>query len=379
MASSASSPLQLVFILCLALCLGSPVSAKAPRVVVAGATGYIGRSVVKELVSRGIPTTALVRGSSTITQLTQSYLQGADVVPCNVQDPTVCVELFNRLQPSSVVCCLASRSGIKKDAYAVDYGCGSNLLTALGDGGHYVLLSAFCVQKPLLQLQQAKLKLEAEIRSNSPRVTHSIVRPTAYMKSLDGQIEQARKGNPIMYFGAGTCAANAIEEGELAQFLADCALRPKEVGMLDSTRNIGGPDSPPVTKLEQIDMIFDALGTPPEKRKKMSIPVGIFDVLLSCFNAVKGVAESLGATDFAEKVEDGAEIVRIVRYYATEPMVAVNAEAGEIYGVYTTKDHFAKVASRGGKLLETDEYTTTAGVLNLVVNSKYVESERASV
>jgi hypothetical protein len=126
-------------------------------------------------------------------------------------------------------------------------------------------------------------------------------------------------------------------------------------------------------------MIFDALGTPPEKRKKMSIPVGIFDVLLSCFNAVKGVAESLGAADFAEKVEDGAEIVRIVRYYATEPMVAVNAEAGEIYGVYTTKDHFAKVASRGGKLLETDEYTTTAGVLNLVVNSKYVESERASV
>ena len=96
--------------------------------------------------------------------------------------------------------------------------------------GHYVLLSAFCVGKPLLQFQFAKLLLEQEIReiSEGPNpISHSIVRPTAYFKSLDGQIENARKGSPILYFGDGTCAANAICEKDLAKFLADCAVEPK--------------------------------------------------------------------------------------------------------------------------------------------------------
>jgi divinyl chlorophyllide a 8-vinyl-reductase len=47
------------------------------------------------------------------------------------------------------------------------------------------------VGKPELQFQLAKLKLEAEIRAAAKmqRISHSIVRPTAYFKSLDGQIE----------------------------------------------------------------------------------------------------------------------------------------------------------------------------------------------
>ena len=61
----------------------------------------------------------------------------------------------------------------------------------------FVLLSAFCCGKPILQFQFAKLKLEEEIRKISDvtdNLSHSIVRPTAYFKSLDGQIESAKKG-----------------------------------------------------------------------------------------------------------------------------------------------------------------------------------------
>ena len=360
----------MLWILIAALLWGAPCyGGLQNRVVVAGASGYIGRAVVKELVQRGIPTTALVRSTEGMSVLTRRTLEGSDVTVCDVQNATECLALFSRLQPSSVVCCLASRSGVKKDAYKVDYGCGANLLNALGDGGHYVLLSAFCVQKPLLQLQQAKLRLEAEIRANSPRVSHSIVRPTAYFKSLDGQIEAARKGSPIMYFGSGSCAANAIDEGELAQFLADSAVRPRDIGMLDQTRNIGGPDVPPVTKASQIDMIFDALQTPPERRTRMSIPVGVFDVLLGGFTGLANLAGAVGAGSLQEKLDDGAEIVRIVRYYATEPMVATGP--GEVYGSQRIQDHFNRVAARGGVLQEVDEYTTTAGVLSLISSNKY--------
>jgi divinyl chlorophyllide a 8-vinyl-reductase len=65
----------------------------------------------------------------------------------------------------------------------------ANCLNALREQGgtHYVLLSAICVQKPLLEFQKAKLKLEEDISSQND-VTWSIVRPTAFFKSLAGQV-----------------------------------------------------------------------------------------------------------------------------------------------------------------------------------------------
>ena len=50
-----------------------------------------------------------------------------------------------------------------------------------------MLLSAICVQKPLLEFQHAKLKLEAELQS-AKDITHSIVRPTAFFKSVAAQV-----------------------------------------------------------------------------------------------------------------------------------------------------------------------------------------------
>jgi NmrA-like family len=52
---------------------------------------------------------------------------------------------------------------------------------------HFILLSAICVQKPLLEFQKAKLKLEAELQQAGD-MTHSIVRPTAFFKSIAGQV-----------------------------------------------------------------------------------------------------------------------------------------------------------------------------------------------
>ena len=71
------------------------------------------------------------------------------------------------------------------------------------NNAQFVLLSAFCCGKPVLQFQFAKLKLEEDIKNRcklSENMTHSIVRPTAYFKSLDGQIESAKKGKYIKLF-----------------------------------------------------------------------------------------------------------------------------------------------------------------------------------
>ena len=276
-------------------------------------------------------------------------------------------------KPTAGICCLASRSGLGKDSWAVDYGGGLNFLRALEmHQAHYVLLSAFCVGKPLLQFQFAKLKLEEEIRA-SQRCSHSIVRPTAYFKSLDGQIESVRKGNSIMYFGDGTCSANAVSEKELAAYMVDCAINPLSTDMLNETRNIGGPDVPPIPKRMQGEMIYGTLNIPPEKRKFVALPLGIFDVLISLFTGLESVFRTFKATQLAGKLGDGAEIFRIVKYYASEPMVSVGPK--EVIGKMRLVDHFAAVAARGGQLEQIDQMTTTMGVLDLLSKNEYAATK----
>lgn len=106
----------------------------------------------------------------------------------------------------SIVSCLASRSGIKKDAYAIDYQATLNCLDAGRDSSvkarHFVLLSAFCVKNPWLQFQQAKLKFEDALQKQTD-MTYSIVRPTAFFKSVSGQLEVIQSGAPFVMFGDG--------------------------------------------------------------------------------------------------------------------------------------------------------------------------------
>jgi hypothetical protein len=56
--------------------------------------------------------------------------------------------------------------GGKKDSWLVDYQATKNVLDVAREQGtsHFVLLSAICVQKPLLEFQKAKLKFEADLQ-----------------------------------------------------------------------------------------------------------------------------------------------------------------------------------------------------------------------
>lgn len=87
---------------------------------------------------------------------------------------------------------------------------------------HFVLLSAICVQKPLLEFQKAKLKFEADLQAAGD-ISYSIVRPTAFFKSLAGQVDSVKKGGPYVMFGDGHLAScKPISEEDLAAYMADC-------------------------------------------------------------------------------------------------------------------------------------------------------------
>ena len=224
-------------------------------VVIAGATGYIGKAVVQESVKRGYKTVALVRDLSKLEAEEGQWaygdcFRGATVVECNVQDAESLKSTLSSLSPrvDTVISCLASPSGNKKDAYAIDYQATLNCLEAgqQANARHFVLLSAFCCRNPLLQLQQAKLKFEAELEAQTD-LTYSIVRPTAFFKSVSGQLEAIQGGAPYVLFDDGAVTrCNPIAESELAEFMMDCLVQEEKKNKI---LNVGGPDGPLTNKM----------------------------------------------------------------------------------------------------------------------------------
>jgi len=181
-----------------------------------------------------------------------------------------------------------------------------------------VLLSAICVQKPLLAFQQAKLAFERELVASGLR--HSIVRPTAFFKSLSGQVERVRRGRPFLVFGDGTLTAcKPIADDDLGDYLAGCLDDPAR---WNRVLPIGGP-GPAITPRDQAAMLERLLGRPVPLRQ---VPVRLLDAIVALLSLGGRLSPAL-----AEK----AELARIGRYYATESMLVWDAAAGR-YDVEAT-------------------------------------------
>jgi len=207
------------------------------RVFMLGATGTIGLATTQALLKHGHDVVCFVRPGKGdgAGRLAGATLRFGDVCdPVSLARDGFCGERFDVL-----VSCLASRTGVPRDAWAIDHRAHLNALAAARAAGvtQVVLLSAICVQKPLLAFQQAKLAFEQQLVESG--LDYSIVRPTAFFKSLSGQVERVRRGKPFLVFGDGRLTAcKPISDRDLADYLADCLDN-------DERRNrilpIGGP------------------------------------------------------------------------------------------------------------------------------------------
>ncbi len=294
----------------------APRSPSGRRVCVLGATGTIGRATVRALVARGHAVVCLVRPRAAGAQTPEvaGLLKGARVKFVDVANPDLLArDGFQDEGFDAVVSCMASRTGTPADAWAVDHRAHMNVLAAAQAAGvgQFVLLSAICVQKPVLAFQRAKLAFEAAlIRSG---MTYSIVRPTAFFKSLSGQIARVSRGKSFLIFGDGTLTAcKPISDQDLAAYLALCLDDPQ---CWNRVLPIGGPGDA-ITPRQQGDCLFALLGRKPRFR---SVPVGLLDGIIGVLDAVARVAPS-----FADK----AELARIGRYYATQSMLVMDPQTG---------------------------------------------------
>jgi divinyl chlorophyllide a 8-vinyl-reductase len=288
--------------------------AKPLRIFMLGATGTIGRATLRTLSSRGYDVVAF--GRRPPERHANVEFRTGDVTDAR----SFARDGFRREHFDVLLSCLASRNGAPEDAWKIDHRAHVDALEAAKAAGvgQVILLSAICVQKPRLAFQHAKLAFEKTLMESG--IDYSIVRPTAYFKSLSGQIGRVRSGKPFLVFGDGTLTScKPISDRDLATYLADCVSDP---AMRNRILPIGGPGDA-ITPRQQGEMLFELLKRKPRFRQ---VSVRLLDAIVAGLDIAGRLLPSA-----AHK----AEFARIGRYYATESMLLMDAQTGGYDAVAT--------------------------------------------
>lgn len=323
------------------------------RVLLLGATGTIGQATAQALRRQGHEVVCLLRPRSGVGGRLGATEAAARLPGCTVRtgDPTRITSILRDGMAGerfdALVSCMASRTGAPLDAWAIDHDATLQAIHAAQDARvpQMVLLSALCVQKPLLAFQQAKRAAELALMASG--LTYSIVRPTAFFKSLSGQVERVRRGQPFLLMGDGRLTAcKPISDRDLGDYITGCLSDPSRQNRV---LPIGGP-GPAITPREQGERLFALLGRKPRFRE---VPVWVLDGVIGALRLTSRLKPSL-----AEK----AQLAKIGRYYATESMLVwdamygrYNAAATPSTGTDTLWDHYAALA-RGEALPERGDH-----------------------
>lgn len=299
------------------------------KIFVAGSTGYIGKNVVKYALDNGFDVVTAKRHSDNKPGQLNKKLK---VIKISNNDNNWIADLE---KVDVIISCLASRTGEPKDAHLVDYKLNCLLLEKAKalKCSQFILLSAICVQKPRLAFQFEKLAFEEELKKSG--LNFSIVRPTAYFKSLSGQIENIKKGKPYVYFGDGQITqCNPISEKDLSLYILSCI---KDKTKWRKILPIGGPKQS-ITPKDIGKILFEIFEVSP---KYKSFPTKILDAIRLLLLII---------SPFSNWAKNKSELIKIAKYYATESMLIWD-EKKECYdanmtpstGKDTLRDYFYSI------------------------------------
>lgn len=220
------------------------------RVLVAGATGHLGRFVVQELKQRGYFVRALARDPSRLQGLEHA---ADEIVQGEVTRPETLVHVCDDIDA------VFSSIGItrQKDGLTfrdVDFQGNKNLLDAAVRVGvrKFVYVSAFNGQRLRhLDIIAAHEGFADELRASG--IDHTVLRPTGYFSDLGAVLDMARKGR-VYLIGDGEHRVNPIHGADLAVVCVD-AIQSDETDI-----DVGGPET--LTWSEIASLAFQALDRP---------------------------------------------------------------------------------------------------------------------
>lgn len=236
------------------------------KALVAGATGYLGRYVVKEFKKQGYWVRAITRNAEQLKSLDE-YID--EIVIGEVTDVGFVREICKDID------IVFSSIGITKQKdnltyLDVDYQGNKNLLEDAQKEGvsKFIYVSVFNAEKMNnLKGIQAKLKFTGALKSSG--LDYAIVNPNGFYSDMLDYLNMAKQGRGFV-FGTGENRMNPIHGEDLAEICVKAADgNEKEI-------NIGGPDV--LTHNEILAYAFESYG----KTKKISrIPIWMRNAILT--------------------------------------------------------------------------------------------------
>ncbi len=222
------------------------------KVLVAGATGYLGRHLIKELKKQGFQVCALARNIKKLEDI-REYID--DVFEAEVTKPETLTGICDGVDY------VISTIGItrQKDGFSymdVDYKGNRNLLNAALKSNvfKFIYISNFKAHLMKdLKIVQAKERFGEELKASG--INSLIIRPTGFFSDMLEFLYMAKKGK-INLFGDGEYKINPVHGRELAVFCIES---------MDSTveeADVGGPEI--LTHNQIAEIAFDVLNKKPK-------------------------------------------------------------------------------------------------------------------
>ncbi|NNK12826.1 MAG: SDR family oxidoreductase [Desulfofustis sp.] len=245
------------------------------KVLVAGATGYLGRYVVQEFKRRGYWVRVLARTPEKL-QTEGPYMEPAIDQLCDelfVGEVTSSETLVGVCDGIDIV---FSSIGITRQRDGVgfmdvDYQGNQNLLAEAcqSNVSKFVFISVFMADR-IADLASARELFIQELKQSG--LAYGIVRPTGYFSDMSEYLKMAR-GGKVYVLGTGSNQINPIHGQDLAEVCVDSA----ETTQDHVERDVGGPLT---YSYEEIGALAcEILGV---RKRIVHIPLGLVRLAVAC-------------------------------------------------------------------------------------------------
>ncbi|WP_047245760.1 SDR family oxidoreductase [Maribacter thermophilus] len=238
---------------------------KHTNVLLAGATGYLGRYLLEVLTEQQNQVIAIARNPDKLQNSNENYLE---VKQAEVTKPETLRDICKGVHTViSTVGITRQKEGLTY--MDVDYGANMNLLKEAKKAGvkHFVYVSAINGDKHrALKIFEAKEKFVDALKSSG--LNYTVIRPNGFFSDMKDFLQMAKSGR-VYLFGSGHQKFNPIHGEDLARAIVD------SLDMDTKELTIGGPD---VLSLNDIgELALTALNKPirishlPEWTRKLTL------------------------------------------------------------------------------------------------------------
>lgn len=226
------------------------------KILLAGATGYLGKYILNELNNQEYPTRVVVRNEKKVLDTWDD----CEIRMAEVTKPATLMALMDGVDV--VISCVGITK--QKDGLSymdVDYEGNLNLLNEAQKSNvkRFIYVSALNADKLThLKMCEAKEKFVRELQKS--KLDYCVVRPNGFFSDMTEFLKMAKKGK-IELFGDGRFKMNPIHGKDLAEVCV------KAIGSQEKIIEIGGPEV--FTHKEIAELAFDVAD---KKSKIMYMP-----------------------------------------------------------------------------------------------------------